>query len=233
MLLFEDMEQSGSLGSDDAVTDKILYLTFDDGPSDNTRMILDTLKKYNAKASFFLIGRKGFAHVREILQEGHALGIHSYSHKKELCYLSEDAFMQELEQFQQELAQYTDYVPGIIRFPFGSINTVNKDDPGMMRRLCRRVQDAGYRYFDFDVIARDTFDNRTPETVLDAVIRGICKASKKHTMIVLHETQEHSARAVEQILLWGIQNGYTFLPITEATPPCCLDPETYQKQLAL
>ena len=201
---------------------KVLYLTFDDGPSANTGRILDVLRAYDAKASFFFIGRKGFAYVNQILDAGHTLGMHGYSHDKNVCYADDQVFLQELTQFREELAQHTDYVPRVIRFPFGSRNKVNKEDPELMSRLCQRVQEAGYRYFDFDVVARDTFDNKTPEAVFQAVVDGILKADKDQTMIILHEPLNHSADAVEKILIWGKENGYAFLPITDDTPQCHL-----------
>ena len=225
MSLFEDMGKHTSVRQGDSCTDKVLYLTFDDGPGKNTARILETLEKYNAKASFFFIGRKGFAHVTDILAAGHTLGMHGYTHDKNVCYGDDQIFLRELAQFRQELAEHTDYVPRVIRFPFGSINRINKEDPDVMKRLCKGVEQAGYRYFDFDVVARDTFDNKTPEAVFNAVISGILAADQKHTMIVLHEPLDHSADAVERILIWGILNGYTFLPITDDTPDCVLDAE--------
>ena len=225
MSLFEQMGKHTSVRQGDTCTDKLLYLTFDDGPGKNTGRILETLEKYNAKASFFFIGRKGFSYVSEILAAGHTLGMHGYTHNKDVCYGDDQIFLQELEQFREELAQHTDYVPRVIRFPFGSANKINKEDPDVMKRLCKRVQEAGYRYFDFDVVARDTFDNKTPEAVFNAVISGIVATEQKHTVIVLHEPLDHSADAVERILIWGILNGYTFLPITDDTPDCVLDAE--------
>lgn len=194
---------------------KVIYLTFDDGPSVNTQRILDTLKAHGARASFFFIGRKGFAHVGEILDAGHTLGCHSYTHDKTQCYNSEEVFMQELERFWQELSEYTDYMPRIVRFPFGSRNKVNKEDPTLMERLCRRVREAGYRYVDGHVLGRDTFDNKTPEAVFQAVVDGVLKADREHTVVVLHEPLNHSADAVERLLIWGKENGYAFLPLTE------------------
>ena len=102
-----------------------VYLTFDDGPSENTSKILDILKERNIKATFFVVGFDDDASrelYQRIVAEGHTLGMHSYSHKYDMIYASMDAFKEDMSQLQSYLEEVTGVTPKIMRFPGGSSN---------------------------------------------------------------------------------------------------------------
>ena len=113
---------------DYSMYDKRIYLTFDDGPSRNTDKILDILKEYDVKATFFVVGKTDEESVRayqRIVAEGHTLAMHSYSHKYSEIYASKESFEQDLRQLQEYLYQITGVWPRFYRFPGGSSNTVS------------------------------------------------------------------------------------------------------------
>ena len=108
---------------------KRVYLTFDDGPSDNTEEILDILKKYDVKATFFVVGNTsehGQELLKRIVEEGHSIGIHSYSHKYSAIYDSEESFFEDFNKISDYIYDVTGVRTQICRLPGGSSNTVSK-----------------------------------------------------------------------------------------------------------
>lgn len=209
----------------DTVTDKVIYLTFDDGPGENTERLLDILKEYNVKATFFCIGRDNMWALQRMAEEGHTVGVHTYSHKAETVYASEEAFFADLNMLQATVQLYTGQRSTYLRFPFGSHNTRSDFNPGIMTRLTQLVEEKGYRYFDWDVFSQDDTGNpdtqaKTPEEVFYNVTTGLEKRDASASVVLMHETKDYSVDAVERILMWGIANGYTFLPLDENAPDC-------------
>ena len=123
---------------------KRVYLTFDDGPSDNTEEILDILKKYDVKATFFVVGNTsehGQELLKRIVEEGHSIGIHSYSHKYSAIYDSEESFFEDFNKISDYIYDVTGVRTQICRLPGGSSNTVSKIS---MAELKREFEAAGF-----------------------------------------------------------------------------------------
>ena len=114
--------------SSKTVTRKRAYLTFDDGPSDQTGEILDILKEHNVKATFFVIGRneRYYPMYKRIVEEGHTLAIHSYSHEYSTIYASYDNFVNDVEELRKLLYDVTGVDCRYYRFPGGSSNRVTQ-----------------------------------------------------------------------------------------------------------
>ena len=208
----------GSGGSQTTVTPngKVIYLTFDDGPGKYTGQLLDVLAKYNVKATFFVINNGYASTLRRIVNEGHSIGLHTASHSYKNIYASEDAFFADLEKMQSVIRNATGVTTYLMRFPGGSSNTVSSFNPGIMTRLAAAVEDRGYRYFDWNVSSGDAGGTTSTEKVYQNVINGV---QKRNVSIVLqHDIKSYSVAAVEKIILWGLENGYTFLPLTMTSP---------------
>lgn len=199
-------------------TDKIVYLTFDDGPYKYTEQLLDILDKYNIDVTFFVTNQyPDYQHmINDAYFRGHTIGIHTYSHKFSSIYASESAYYNDLYSMSAVIEQQTGVAPIIIRFPGGSSNTVSRRYcKGIMSRLTESVTNNGYLYADWNVDSRDASTARTSAEVAANVIAGI---QQFPTSIVLqHDTKQFSVEAVEEIICWGMLNGYTFLPMTEHT----------------
>lgn len=99
------------------VTEKTCYLTFDDGPSGNTLKILDILKQYNVKATFFVIGSNKLSYVKRMQEEGHTVALHTYSHSYSKIYRSQKAYFEDLQQISDAVQQYIGQAPKVMRFP--------------------------------------------------------------------------------------------------------------------
>ncbi len=195
---------------------KVIYLTFDDGPGPYTRQLLDVLKKYNVKATFFVINSRDVHLVRDIAAEGHAVGIHSMTHDYRTIYKSEGAYFDDLYGMQAVIEEKCGVKTTLVRFPGGSSNTVSSFNPGIMTRLTQAVEDMGFQYYDWNVDSDDAGKTRTTEGVVKNVIAGV---KRRRTAVVLqHDVKPYSVAAVEQIIQWGLENGYTFLPLNASSP---------------
>ncbi len=196
---------------------KVIYLTFDDGPSNHTPQLLETLKKYGAKATFFVCNTGRLDLLDDIAKEGHALAIHTMSHKYDKIYASEAAYFADLTGMRDLIKQYSGVDTTLMRFPGGSSNSISKKIcPGIMTILTKRVVEEGYYYFDWHVDSNDAGGAKTSEKIAENVITGIQNRPNSTQLVVLqHDIYRASVEAVEQILIWGLENGYTFLALDE------------------
>lgn len=205
--------------------DKIAYLTFDDGPSQNTDRILDILWEYGVPATFFVTGQQGEeadARYRRIIREGHSIGIHTYSHKYSALYSSTDAFWQDFEQMQDHILHLTGVKTRLSRFPGGTSNTIaGRYCPGIMPVLLEEKQDRGLYNFDWNVETGDAMKKTFTKDEMVAFVREQCE-TEPVVMILAHDCKnDHTDVTVEALpeiieTLWEM--GYTFLPVTEKTP---------------
>lgn len=132
-----------------------VYLTFDDGPSSNTNRILDILAQYDVKATFFVVGKEEEEYqplYRRIVEEGHTLAMHSYSHKYNEIYQSVESYSSDLSKLQEFLYNTTGVWCRYCRFPGGSSNTVSKVD---MHELISYLDEQDISYFDWNVSSGD------------------------------------------------------------------------------
>lgn len=197
---------------------KTIYLTFDDGPGQYTEKLLDVLAKYNVKVTFFVVGTDYIHLIERIAAEGHTVALHSYSHRLKQIYQSETKYYEDLELLQAELVKYTGQRSNILRFPGGSSNQLSDYNPGIMTRMSKSVQENGYYYFDWNVDSFDAGGASTAAQVFNNVKKG-CKQYEE-SVVLQHDIKKYSVDAVEDIVKWGLENGYTFLPLDETSPGC-------------
>lgn len=200
---------------------KIIYLTFDDGPTLYTQRLLDVLDRYNAKATFFVTGVKEeyYDRIGEAYDRGHTIALHSFSHEYSI-YSDSNTFYEDLQKIESLVAAQTGVKPTIFRFPGGTANTVSKRHcEGIMKELVETLPSHGYTYCDWNVSSGDGGGAKDEATVINNVINGIQRLGKKESAIVLmHDTRSFSVDAVDDIIEWGLANGYTFLPLIEESP---------------
>ena len=192
----------------------VIYLTFDDGPNGNTTpKILDVLKKYGVKATFFVVGKNANSNtalLKREVNEGHAIGIHTWSHEYSIVYKSSDNFWNEVNQTKNLIKNQTGYDSKLIRFPGGASNTVSRHySSGIMTRLAREVLNNGYNYFDWNISSGDA--NATPISAsqeISNVTRSLSKS--RGNVILMHDIKTSTMNAIEGIIQYGVNNGYTF-----------------------
>ena len=217
----EDARGQEDASDEENVTVRKVYLTFDDGPSSNTDNILDILDTYGVKATFFVTGKEGAkaeASYRRIVEEGHTLGMHSYTHDYTVIYASEEAFMEDMEKLQRYLYDVTGVQSTYIRFPGGSSNKVSDVD---MRLLITDVHEAGMEYFDWNVSSQDASSKPlTKEEILDNCLNSIERF--QNCIILMHDagSKDSTVEALPELIEHIQAMEHTeLLPITEDTVP--------------
>lgn len=195
---------------------KVIYLTFDDGPSEFTPKLLEVLAKYDVKATFFVVNTENFHLVKDIVAGGHAIAIHSCTHNYKSIYSSEEAYFNDVLTMQQLIYDQTGVMTTLVRFPGGSSNTVSLFNKGIMTRLTQLLTDTGFQYFDWNVDSCDASIASSPREIYQYITYG---AKQQDISIVLqHDTLMYSIQAVEKVIQWGLENGYTFLPLEPSSP---------------
>ena len=195
-----------------------VYLTFDDGPSDNSDKILDILDDYNIKATFFVVGKEDEESKRiykRIVDEGHTLAMHSYSHKYSYIYASLDNFKTDLDRIQNLLYDVTGVDCNLYRFPGGSSNQVSNVD---MAEYIKYVNSEGIRYLDWNVASGDaTSAPITADELVENVMSDVVKY--KTSVVLMHDADSKDA-TVEALptLIEKLQaEGALILPVSDDT----------------
>lgn len=194
-----------------------VYLTFDGAPDENTEKILDVLKRYNVKATFFVSGTQDSdmeAVYREIVADGHTLGMNSFSNQYSEIYESADAFSADFKKISDYLYKITGLRCSYYRFPGGSGNEVSNVK---MTEFVRVLNEQNVTYFDWNVAARDTASDYTVEDVVSSVTEGV--EHYKTSVVLLHDGEDKST-TVEALgpLIEALQNmDAEILPIDEDT----------------
>lgn len=196
----------------------VVYLTFDDGPSDNTNEILDILDDYNVKASFFVVGRDVEEYSDEyqrIVDEGHTIGMHSYSHNYSKIYASEDAFIDDYSNIYNLITDVCGVEPKFYRFPGGSSNKVSNTS---MSTFINYLSDNGVVYYDWNVSSGDaTSQAFTCDELVDNVMSDVVKY--KTSVVLLHDgnTKTATVEALPELIESLQVIGAMILPITDDT----------------
>lgn len=214
---FPDSDSVAAMSSK-AVTRKRAYLTFDDGPSDQTGEILDILKEHNVKATFFVIGRneRYYPMYKRIVEEGHTLAIHSYSHEYSTIYASYDNFVNDVEELRKLLYDVTGVDCRYYRFPGGSSNRVTQVP---VNDLIDYLDSAGLTYFDWNALNNDAvIAGQTPDQLVKNILKDALNYDDTiilmHDLDCCHETVESLPSLIEQLE----EHGYEILPIDDDTP---------------
>lgn len=189
----------------------IIYLTFDDGPGPYTAELLDILARYNVKATFFVTGSGSDEMLKREYDEGHAIGLHTYTHDYAYVYSSIDNFFADLYRIQERVKNVTGYTSFLMRFPGGSSNTVSSRYDGgtrIMSKLAREVGARGFTYFDWNISSGDAGSTTNSDVIYRNVIDRVYRDGK--SIVLQHDIKSYSVAAVERIITWGLTNGFTF-----------------------
>lgn len=198
---------------------KVIYLTFDDGPSSHTPRLLEVLKKYDVKATFFVVNNQCADMIADIVEQGHAIGVHTGSHIYSEIYSSEEAYFADFKLIHDLIYEKTGVKTTQMRFPGGSSNRVSSYyNQGIMTRLAKTVTDYGLQYFDWNVDSFDAGGAWSADQVYWNVINGV--SANKYSVVLQHDIYGFSVDAIERIIQWGLANGYTFLPLEASSPKC-------------
>ena len=214
----ESENSSQDVASEDGI--KRVYLTFDDGPSQNTEAILDLLAEYDVKATFFVVGdtdEEAKAIYRRIVNEGHTIGIHSYSHRYSDIYASQDAFLEDFYLLSDYIYDVTGVRPDICRLPGGSSNTVSRIS---MSELVRTLDSRGITCYDWNISGGDADGHGlSAGQIANNVLNGVDRFQT--SIVLLHDGADkyQTVDALEKVLQELSQREDLEMgPITEDTP---------------
>ena len=206
-----------AIGTTDESEEKIVYLTFDDGPSSNTKKILDILDKYDAKATFFVTGNnKQYNYlIKTAHDKGHTIGLHTYTHDYARVYKSKYSYFDDLNKLENMLKGILGYSPKYIRFPGGSSNTISSAyKKGIMTYLTKEVQNRGYQYYDWNCDSTDASGNNV---AVSKLVKNATNCSENNINILFHDTdaKDTTVEALPKIIKYYKDRGYKFKAIDD------------------
>ncbi len=215
------MVEDAKAPADGQVEPYCIYLTFDDGPSENTSRILTILREYGVKATFFVQGKtdeESLMLYDQIAQAGHTLGMHSFSHRYSQIYSSGDAFERDLDDIFDLLFESTGTPPVYYRFPGCTSNSVTSD--ANMRKYIDILHGKGIEYIDWNIDSRDaTAGGISADEIVDNVFKNFGRYH--HNVVLMHDGTGHDStvEALPMIIERARNMGAELLPITEETVP--------------
>ncbi len=198
---------------------KVCFLTFDDGPSANTLKVLDVLDEKNIKATFFVIGEEineaNASILKEVVNRGHHIGIHTYVHDYDKIYKSVDSFLKDYDKAFQRIEEVTGIRPYIYRFPGGSYNYYLKR---IRKELVAEMERRGFIYYDWNVSGEDSVGSPTAYSIKKNISRDLNRY--QCPVILLHDGQTNplTAKVLGGIIDYIESKGYEFDTLNHREP---------------
>ena len=204
-------------------TSGVIYLTFDDGPSNYTSQILDTLAKYNIKATFFVTKNGSDDLIKREYNEGHTMALHTYTHDWNI-YKSVDTYLDDLNKIANRVKTLTGVDSKYVRFPGGSSNQKiyhRSNNTITIYDLINALNERGYKYFDWNVSVEDAGGCASVSDKQSCVINNFKKYLKpnKENIVLMHDIKGYTAAGLETMIQYGLANNYTFKAIDDSTEP--------------
>lgn len=216
-MLYKQTSTNGKASSVKPVTpvtsnEKVVYLTFDDGPNENTKKVLETLKKYKIKATFFVLGDNAMSNpdlIRAELESGNYVGMHSMTHNFNKLY-KQKQFVPEMKTLQKYFEDYLGIKPTLIRPPYGS-------KPGLKQDIRDQLVNSQLHVWDWTIDSLDWTYNKTPKSKsVPAIVNNVLnEATHNQEVVLMHDIHSQTADALPAIIEGLQKKGYTFKPYNE------------------
>ena len=196
------------------VTDgKVAYLTFDDGPSKYTPQILEILRENDIKATFFITGWciEGKENtLRQVAEEGHTIGLHSWSHDYETIYASKKSWLEDFGRVYNKVYAVTGQKPWCFRFPGGSYNNYNRDTAD---GIISEMESRGFAYYDWNAATADASTSATYDSCLENIYDSI---NADHEVVLMHDSLELTPEYLQDVINYIRGQGYSFETVDTA-----------------
>ncbi len=198
-----------------------VYLTFDDGPSIHTDEILDVLKENDVKATFFVVytpDESLWPMYKRIVDEGHTLAMHSYTHVYEDIYASQESFVDDVTAIHDFLYEQTGVDCKYYRFPGGSSNSVSSVD---IQDLMGYLYEDGITYFDWNSLSEDAMDHSIVPDKLNENVMSSVRANDCDSIVLLHDLRDNpnTLEGLQDLIDTLKEEGYQICPIDDNTIP--------------
>lgn len=194
---------------------KIVYITFDDGPTIITNDLLDTLNQCKVKATFFVVGKEICGRedlLERIYKEGHSIGLHTFSHNFEKIYKSDDAFIKEMLDAQKKVKEVTGLNTNLIRFPGGSAKHLNSE-------MLKKLHKNNLKVYDWNASIEDGVN---PHLSVEELVKNSKKYKHRNDKIIIlmhcNSNNTNTIKALPEIVNYYRSLGYEIKPITDETP---------------
>ncbi len=208
---------TNSVKADPYGEEKVIYMTFDDGPSYIiTNKILDILEEQGVKATFFVVGNKIEGRediLKRVNKDGHSIGLHTYTHKYKEIYSSHERFIKEMVDTGEEVKRVVGFVPKAIRFPGGS-------KPYLNASLLKKLHEKEFRIYDWNASLSDGLNYNISSERLVKEAHKVVGGYNSKVFLLLHcdQTNNTTAKALPMIIDYYKNLGYQFKAITDDTP---------------
>ena len=191
-----------------------VYLTFDDGPSARTAEVLDILKENGVKATFFVTGQTGAeaeALMRRIVEEGHTIGVHTYTHQYWSIYASVPAYLEDFNRIYTLVHEVTGVYPQVFRFPGGTVNSYNKE---IYREIVSEMDRRGFVHYDWNALNGDA--EGKDYTVAQMTEKALARVGTSHVIVLMHDSKSKTktVECLPQVIAGYREAGYAFAPLT-------------------
>ena len=201
-------------------SDKTIYLTFDDGPSPRTAEILSILEEKGVKATFFVVGQsdeQSFQWMRDIVEAGHTIGMHTYTHDYKKVYASVESYLEDMYRIFSQIKEVTGVAPTVFRFPGGSINAYNT---GINQEIISEMLRRGFVPYDWNISSEDA---ATTPPAAPAIVASISRQAQNvnRGVVLMHDSDYKftTVEALPQIIDDLSQQGFSFSNITPDMQP--------------
>lgn len=198
---------------------KVAFLTFDDGPSNYTEVVLDELKEQGVKATFFVVGEymsdTRIEYLKRIIEEGHTIGLHTYSHDYKKIYASVEAFLDDYDKLNTLLYEELGFKPNIYRFPGGSNNYLNTD---VRDDIIKEMNRRGYTYYDWNISAEDSVGSPTKASIIKNITKDINQY--QYPVVLMHDSESNAltAEMLPEIIGEFRERGFQFDTVEKREP---------------
>ena len=199
--------------------EKKVFLTFDDGPTSNiTPQILDILKRYNVKATFFVLGKQVERNpdlIKREFNEGHSIESHTYSHSYKTVYQSKDSFFDEFNRTEaalQRTLNRSDFKTLVVRMPGGS---VGGQYSAIKKEIGVELTNKGIASLDWNVLTKDAEGASQYDEIINNIVTG---TGNKHCAVVLMhdaDTKQITADTLPKVIEYYRDNGFKFETIED------------------
>ncbi len=202
------------------VSENTVYLTFDDGPSPRTPEVLQILADADVKATFFVVGKtddQSNQWMRDIVEQGHTIGMHSFSHNYEKIYASVEAYLDDMDQLYHLIKDTTGVTPSVFRFPGGSINSYNG---AVYQEIIAEMLRRGFVFYDWNVAASDATSKKLDSGDILTNVLGGAK-NKSRCIVLMHDSKPMTVTrsALADVIRELRDMGFTFDKITPDVLP--------------
>ncbi|QSF42192.1 polysaccharide deacetylase (plasmid) [Priestia megaterium] len=213
-ILDQNMYLSNTVSNQNQQITQPIYLTFDDGPTPDTLKILEILRKYDVKVTFFMLKNQMESYpdiAKKVAEEGHAIGCHGVSHDINIIYSKDGTALQEMQQCLATVKKVTGIDSKLIRVPYGSAPYLK--EPHRTELL------SNFQLWDWNIDSEDWALRSAPKIINSIKPHIQTVYQNNRTPVILFHDKSFTAQSLPQILKYIKETGYQSIEIDDSMEP--------------